>query len=184
MTRSLFLAVCPLLLLLGCPTETCPIVNSPDCSYPELLWPPADIPVSSGIYTQRLSSASITTDCLPSTIDPVALRTNLEGKTYRLQRQADGSLCMGPDLDAGTGQVFMSCGMIVGNRGTLASRYILTDGTCEWTMDQSINVLVTAENTFSLSVVQQRSNYHSFMAAKCLQVQSCSVSYDATLTAP
>ncbi len=185
MSRLLYLSVSLLLLSLGCPTETCPSVgSSPDCSYPEFVGDPPATQASSGTYTQHLTSAAITTDCLPSTIDPIAARTYLEGETYRVEPQADGALCIGHDQAAGTDQPPMGCGPIAWNRGTLVARYTATDGICEWTVDNSISVVVTAKNTLSISFIQQRSKFQPFMAAKCLQVQPCSISYSATLTGP
>jgi len=135
-------------------------------------------------YTQSGTSNPISTTCLATTFDPVAARAQLEGVLRHLYNDGTGSLCIESVPAAGMQPTKIGCGMVNCNKGTLTSLIAYSDANCTWTADTSINVTVTARNTVSVMLTQNRVQFGSVTAGSCKQTTPCTVSYSATLTAP
>jgi hypothetical protein len=174
MKKLFLLMAAPVLFSLGCGGIDCVVSpNDPSCL--------SDVfQVQDGNYKQS-NTSTITSTCLATTFDPTTARTALEGTLRHVYNAGTGEICIESVPAAGMQPVKIGCGMVRQNKGTLTSLIAYDDGVCQWTANTSIDLKVTAKNSLSFTLSQQRVQYKSTTAGSCKQTTDCTVGYSANL---
>jgi hypothetical protein len=125
--------------------------------------------IANGLYPAVSQSASILTD----TCQTGVMASQLES-VRQISNDGNGNIT----LSSSDNTTIVGTGPVRCNASTLANGPVtVSDGVCRFTANYSTDLVVTADNAFTMTVKQTRSNPMSEAGQTCTQPSTCTVQY-------